>query len=367
MTQISDHSIIVNITITGYAAAFNYSTGYLYEVNATWTVENSGGAQATINPFTGNSSIFNSGGAGGMAVWTADYDGIYSDSVMLTIRAPRVDYIVITGSLGGIALEDETVPVGFIITGYASAFNISSGFIDDISVTWTVENSSGAQATTSDGSGKSDTFDAGLSGGTAVWTADDGQGHTDTVMFTILPPGVDSIRIQDEEGKEITEIQLKSGESMTVYVIGFNDTAGNIGHVSVSWRISGGASLSSTSGSSTTITAGEEGGTFTITAEYSDDITFSSSLEVSEKADEELSLWWVIPVIILILLFLLFFFFRRMKKKEDEEGREEKTEETEDELEEGIGEEKAEKEEGEEPEESEPEVGETEETVNKGE
>ncbi len=362
ITKIPDHSVIVNFTLVGYAAAFNNSAGYLWDVDVIWSVENSGGAQATFDPSLGNSSIFNSGRSGGMAIWTAEYEGIYTDSVMLTIRAPRVDYIVITQSTGGVAMEDQAVPVGFTITGYASAFNLSSGFIDDISVTWAMENSSGALATSSDGSGKSEIFNSGLSGGTAVWTADDGQGHTDTVVFTILPPVVDSIRIEDEEGNEITEIHLQSGESLTVYVLGSNNTVGSIGHVSVSWNVSGGASLSTTSGTSTTITAGDEGGTFTITAEYSDDITISSPLEVSEKADEELSMWWVIPIIVIILLLLLLFVLKRMKKKEYQGGEEENPEKAKDEPEEGIGEEKAKKEEGEKPEEGKPEVGKAEET-----
>jgi hypothetical protein len=102
---------------------------------------------------------------------------------------PTVDYIIINDAPGGGGNEilDNTVSYGFTLTGYAAAYNIAEGYLGDISVTWSVLNSGGASATTTPGPGTSADFDSGTTSGTAIWTADDGDGHTDTVVWTIVP------------------------------------------------------------------------------------------------------------------------------------------------------------------------------------
>jgi hypothetical protein len=96
-----------------------------------------------------------------------------------------------TADVTGTAIPDQTVDVGFTIIGYAASYNDTAGYIGDVSAAWTVTNASGAEAFTSPLTGISSTFNASLAGGTATWTADDGLGHTDTVLFTINPPTVD--------------------------------------------------------------------------------------------------------------------------------------------------------------------------------
>ncbi len=102
---------------------------------------------------------------------------------------PTVDYILIVDSplTGLVEILGQTINYNHVITGYAAAFNVTEGYIGDISVSWSVVNSGGASATTNPITGTSSDFNSGITSGTAIWTADDGDGHTDTVVWTIEP------------------------------------------------------------------------------------------------------------------------------------------------------------------------------------
>jgi hypothetical protein len=171
---------------------------------------------------------------------TAEYDTSISASTgILTVLAPTVDEIRIvdTISVGTTTIPDQEVVVDFTITGYAAAFNDSIGYFDDVSATWSVVKANGATATTFPTTLViSSEFDAKLTGGTATWTADDGDGHTDTVVFTIKPPTVDSITIRDAPnngGFEVTTDFFWGGDTDEFYAAGHNETAGYLYDVEV--------------------------------------------------------------------------------------------------------------------------------------
>ena len=105
-------------------------------------------------------------------------------------HTPQVDWIDIvdTAGVGGITIPSLPIIVDQTIWGYAAAFNISSGYIGDIIVTWSVQNSGGANASTNPTIWDSSGFYSGDSGGTAIWTADDGNSHTDSITITIIDP-----------------------------------------------------------------------------------------------------------------------------------------------------------------------------------
>ena len=91
-----------------------------------------------------------------------------------------LDYIRITYKSGN-EIPDQNISTGFNLTGYAQAIYEN---LDFISVNWSVTNS-GSSASTSPLMGPSSTFFSGLVDGTALWTIDDGNGHSDTVEFII--------------------------------------------------------------------------------------------------------------------------------------------------------------------------------------
>jgi agmatine/peptidylarginine deiminase len=130
-------------------------------------------------------------------IWANDTSGNEnaSDVYQFEIISPMVDYILITDSPGGIEIPDRTVATGFTTTGYASAYNDTVGYIGLINVSWSVDNVD-SNAWTSPSTGDRSTFNAGSYLGTATWTVDDGDGHSDTVVFEIVdttPPEITDV------------------------------------------------------------------------------------------------------------------------------------------------------------------------------
>ena len=101
-------------------------------------------------------------------------------TVTATFNELIVDYIHITYRSGN-EIPNQNISTGFNLTGYAQAIYET---LDFISANWSVTNS-GSSASTSPLSGSSSTFYSGLVDGTAIWTIDDGDGHSDTVEFSI--------------------------------------------------------------------------------------------------------------------------------------------------------------------------------------
>jgi outer membrane protein assembly factor BamB len=281
---ILDQTIDVGTQIIGYAAAYNDSSGYISDIPVFWFVTNGSGANASTFP-TGlvNSSIFYSGYFGGDATWYIDDGAGHVYFVQITIRSPTVEYIKIvdTGSTGSLEIQDQTVDVGFSTRGYAASYNASIGYLDDIIVNWSVVNT-GSEAFTTPLQDSNSLFNANLTGGSATWTADDGNGHSDSVIITIRDPTVDDIIIVDTPdigSSEIIGQTVDVGYSIIGYVAGFNETAGYIGDVPVTWSVvntSGAEGFTNPiSGASSTFSAGMRGGTVEWIADYSGGITDS--------------------------------------------------------------------------------------------
>ncbi len=109
-----------------------------------------------------------------------------SDSDCASVHAtqpPTVDYILITWSTGDIIL-DANISTNVSFEGYASAYNNTVGNMGFIPVNWSVVNT-GSNASTTPLTGLSSSFVSGWFNGIAIWTIDDGNGHSDTVEFTV--------------------------------------------------------------------------------------------------------------------------------------------------------------------------------------
>ncbi|MCK4758382.1 MAG: hypothetical protein KAS67_08015, partial [Thermoplasmata archaeon] len=284
--EIPDQNVGVGFSIPGWAAAFNNTVGYLYDVSVQWTVTNNGGSTASTQSLPGPTATFDADVNPGSATWEAN-DGVgHNDTVGFIILPPTADYILIVDDpdAGSTEIENQTVDVGFSITGYAAAFNDTVSYFQDIPVTWSVANV-GSNASTSPLSGASSVFYSGWQGGTCTWTADDGTGNIDTVSFTINPPEVDFIVIVDSEdtsSEEILDTTVDIGFSVVGWAASFNDTVGFIGDISVSWSVvnagSNGTSEPS-SGTNSTFYSGWFSGTATWTAsdgsDHSDSVIFT--------------------------------------------------------------------------------------------
>jgi parallel beta-helix repeat protein len=115
---------------------------------------------------------------------------VYDEWILEHYSPPQVDWIEIvdTAGVGATVIPNLSIDVDQTIWGYAAAFNISAGYLGDIIVTWSVQNSGGANASTNPTIWDSSGFYSGDFGGTAIWTADDGNSHTDSISITINSP-----------------------------------------------------------------------------------------------------------------------------------------------------------------------------------
>ncbi len=285
-----DTEVYVSETVTGYAAGFNESAGYVGDVDAGWSVVNEDGAQAYTLPTIGTSSMFYTGDTTGRALWTAEYDGVTYTAVFDIL--PKVDHIRIvdTEGSGEYVIRDAYLPIGRSLTGYAALFNSTHGYIGNVDAGWSVVNEDGAQAFTTPTNGTSSTFDPGNTTGRAIWTAEY-DGVTYTVVFDIIPK-VDYIRIVDTEGtgmNGITALYLPARDSLRGYAAAFNHTAGYIGDVNVTWSVTNEegarAYTSPGRGTSSTLNAGHFTGQGTWTAEYADGIYHTAEFTVLPGID----------------------------------------------------------------------------------
>ncbi|UCG70581.1 MAG: fibronectin type III domain-containing protein [Thermoplasmata archaeon] len=228
----------------------------------------------------------------GTTTITADHATLVDDTFDIAINPPTVDYILIvdTSGTGVTEIPDQTVGVGITIPGYAASFNTTFLYIADIIVDWTVDNAGGATGETSLSSGINSDFYSGETGGTVTWTADDGV-HQDTVVFTITPPTIDSIKIMDAAGgtgNEVDTAAFTIGGVVTdmYYCAGFNASIDYVQDVSATWALDGDAigTLDPETGTSTTFTA-TTAGTGTITATFGTLTDSTGNITVSAAED----------------------------------------------------------------------------------
>lgn len=191
---IDDQNINVNEDVLGYSAGYNDTHGYIEDIIAEWTVQNSNGAEADTSPSSGSSSTFDSGPKTGTAVWKAcDTHGHY-DTVTFTIIA-MVDYIRIEYQ-DGTEICDVTMTTDETLRCYARAYNHGTGLLGDIAVTWSVYGDIGYVSPTY---GKTTTFYA-EKVGTGHIHACDGNYHTDnTGTITVTHGECCSILITPED------------------------------------------------------------------------------------------------------------------------------------------------------------------------
>ena len=206
-TPIPDQSMFVNTIIDGYASSYNNSIGYMGIVSVDWSIDTFGSASAfdwAISPSTNDT--FDSGPTTpGYAHWNALFQGIFLDTVNITLRPHGVDHINITETPGGAEVFDMELPEDYWLKGYASAYNDTVGYLGTVIVNWTVENVA-SLAWNNNATGESDIFHSDLSEGTAYWNASIffySNWVNDSVVFTIFDPFVHNL----DTGKGYKTIQ----------------------------------------------------------------------------------------------------------------------------------------------------------------
>jgi hypothetical protein len=269
LTDFSGNNITDAMPIGGvlqiYAYGFNSSEGAsVGPVEVTWEILTGDGV---IDVTSGTSTNYTAGLAGG-TVTIKGSNATLEDELIITISDPTVDYIKITDGPDGTELVTELISTVGSVTAYASGYNYTGDtYVDLVDVDWTDDPISlGGFSPTS---GNTTTYTADAGEGTVNVTAEYAPGVTDNFTVDIQTFTRDFIRLTDEPNGEIlTDITLIVGESITIYASGFHNTAGYTGLVDVDWSQSPdtiGTFSVETASSSTVFTAGNAGGTTSIT------------------------------------------------------------------------------------------------------
>ena len=142
----------------------------------------------TMLPGPGHTFYFNSNyvleGTYTYFIWANDTRGNSIISASYQFHIATIDSLEVTYSSQN-GIPDTIISTHFFLDCYAGAFNDTHGFVAFVDATWNLQNSGGSNASINTTSGESVEFFSGWFDGTATVTADDGNGHTDSVVFTI--------------------------------------------------------------------------------------------------------------------------------------------------------------------------------------
>jgi parallel beta-helix repeat protein len=222
-----------------YAIAINRTYGYLMDVPATWSSDNPNVGNVTPS---GTSSNFT-------AQWiqtdstcnvTASYQSFSNTSGILTVLAPRVDYIQIRDAPegGGAPITSISYYSGDTDIYYGAMYNNTVNFIDSVpqTSTWMSSNTSIVTVTSPGNSSNIKCNDTNF--GTAIVTLDDGLGRNSSTTVTVLKWKVDYILIRDAPlggGKNLTDPanypSYPVGHVTKFYGAMYNNTVGYIAEV----------------------------------------------------------------------------------------------------------------------------------------
>jgi DNA-binding MarR family transcriptional regulator len=153
-----------------YAAAYNNTADYLFEVEAAWSSDDTSVGTVTANGLWTNFTA-QKVDIDGVCHVTASYHGISDSTGALTVLAPRIDSIVIMSSSNGSGdwVADRSYNEGDKDIFWAAGFNNTADYVKDIEATWESNNTVVGMVTS--GPSEYANFTAGWKGGYCRITA----------------------------------------------------------------------------------------------------------------------------------------------------------------------------------------------------
>jgi thiol-disulfide isomerase/thioredoxin len=222
-----------------YAAGYNDTVGYLYEVNAVWSSDAT--SVGDVFPATGSSTTFTAQkvSADSTCTVTATFGGFSDSTGLLTVLYPRIDFIRIEDAAGGLGSIIDTATYSVLDTDefYAAAYNITANYLYDVNANWLCDDENIATVTTP---GIFTDFTAQQidSDQTCIITATFNSLTDTTGDLTVLSPRVDFIKIMDGAnglGSEVTTNSYVISETDEFYAAAYNDTVGYFSDVTAEW------------------------------------------------------------------------------------------------------------------------------------
>ncbi len=256
-----------------YAAAYNDTIGYLSDVTVEWESDNPSVGQVSTpgiwTNFTAQMVTVDS-----TCTVTATYQStIINTTGILTVLAPRVDYLLLTNWAheNGTEIPDMDWNVNEPLSIFASGYNnslLGPLYIGPIEVNWTDTPDRGDFDNLT---GTSTIFTGNSEGLTTIKGENQTLGVSDDFQLNLQgPPGnVDFIIITDSpNGTALGLVTLPVGGQITAYASGYNMTSGYVGLVEVNWSdFPDLGTFDNPTGTSTIFTAGLTGGSTTITGQ----------------------------------------------------------------------------------------------------
>ncbi len=231
---IVDTTYCVWDTDTFYAIGYNYTYGYVADVTVDWSSDNpSIGSVTTPGLFTTFSAHWVA--ADGTCQVTATYNSLTNTTGILTVLAPRADYVQTRDAPNGMGAIITTIGYqrGDTDTYYGAAYNYTVNFMGSVPLTstWTSTNASIVSVTSP---GNSSTISCDNNNwGVVTVTLDDGLGHTFVTTVTVLSFNVDYILIRDSPnggGIDLSDPanypSYPVGHTTTFYGAMYNNSAG---------------------------------------------------------------------------------------------------------------------------------------------
>ncbi len=322
ITVIADQTVIVGFTKIGYAAAFNDSVAYLYDVSATWSVVNTLGATASTFPSIGFTSTFDAELTGGTATWNALYSGM-TDTVVFSITPPTIDYILIRDAPndGGFEVDTDSFLAGDTATFYAAAYNNTADYLYDVVVTWTSDDTTVGQVT-SPGNSTTFTAQAVTATDTCIITATYSASISDstgllTINIAITKPNPPATPTLSVKGKDKIQISWTPNTEP--------DIAGYLIYRRTSPDDDWGMPVGYTDKNTTTFTdKGLKPDTtyyYTVTAVNDAGFESDPSPEVKATTEAEEGFPWILLllflIIVIVVLILVFIMYKKRRKEEE--------------------------------------------------
>ncbi|UCG70010.1 MAG: fibronectin type III domain-containing protein [Thermoplasmata archaeon] len=241
----------VGHTTTFYGALYNISGGYLGDVSSssTWVSDDTG--IVMVSPTGSSTSIIcHNQNWGTVTITLTDIDNGVLNTTQVSVLEPTVDIIQIRDSPNdeGIVLSDPAnYPVysqAHETTFYGAEYNDTAGYIGSVPVTSTWDSNDTAIVAVSSPTNKTTVTCSNVNVGLVWITLDDGDGHENHTLVTVIKAVIDYLRIRDAPNGEGINLcdpgnypVFGVGHTTKFYAAGYNQTQGYIVDVPVKWSV----------------------------------------------------------------------------------------------------------------------------------
>jgi len=257
--ELGSKTLTTDQTLTVHAAGYDASGNYLGDLGVAWSVT---GGIGTLTPTSGTTTTFNATTPGAGTI-VADHATATDDaSGTITVVPGAASRVKILAAASGNTPEvgATTLTSGQLLIVHASGFDADDNYIADVSVNWSV---SGNIGTLNPTVGVSTVFTA-TNLGTGVMTADHASLIDDaTGVITVSAGSLSYIKLVEGPSGNSLELgarTLTTDQSLTVHAAGYDASGNYLGDQAVTWSVTGGIGvLSTTTGIFTTLNANVPG------------------------------------------------------------------------------------------------------------